>query len=187
MDPVNEQYIKELLPYRLYALGIFKAALSFVEQYPDGGNFECSVDDKLKMQGPSTAITNPSIEMGIIHSRVLLEFLGLKATKKMKLHEAKKQTTDINIECFGLSKVSIENALAPCNGDKDKAEKAFAQTIMTANKLVAHSTNTIEMDHDSINSYLMCCEAIPTLFNLHFYKPLGLSMPNSKLTFRYTR
>ncbi|MCP4406509.1 MAG: hypothetical protein GY807_01870 [Gammaproteobacteria bacterium] len=162
-------------------MSIFKIALSFVEQYPQGGLYECYVDGKLKLKGKSTAITNPSIEMGLIHSRVLLEFLGLKANKAIALCAATPRKTDISIESFGLPKVSIAEALAPCKGDKEKAMRSFAQTITAANKLVAHSTDTIEMDHEAIDSYLMCCSAIPVLFNLHFYIPMGLSMPDIEI------
>jgi|GEM_PF-1210709 len=182
MDSTLEHYLKNVLPYRLYALSTFSLFLSFAEKYPDGGKFECSVDGKTKIQGKSSALTNPSIEMGIIHSRVLLEFLGLKVDSGSGLGEAKARKTDINIQSFGLPKVAKDQALEPCTGDKAQAEKAFVQVITAANKLVAHSTETIEMDTSAINSYLMCSKAIPVLFNLHFYQPLGLSMPDKELT-----
>lgn len=181
MDPKLQHYLDNILPYRLYALSTFRLFLSFAEAYPDGGTFECSVDGETKIRGKSTALTNPAIEMGIVHSRVLLEFLGLRIDKGSVLGQTSPRKTDINVKDFGLPLVTREQALAPCNGDKTKAEKAFIHIITAANKLVAHSTKTIEMDQEAIDSYLMCSKAIPVLFNLHFYQPLGLPMPDIEL------
>ncbi|MDF1645209.1 MAG: hypothetical protein P1U80_13630 [Pseudomonadales bacterium] len=181
MDPRLQHYLDNILPYRLYALSTFRLFLSFVEAYPEGGTFECSVDGQAKIQGKSTALTNPSIEMGIVHSRVLLEFLGLKLNKSNKLGQSTPRKTDITIRDFELPLVTREQALAPCNGDKAKAEQGFVHVITAANKLVAHSTETIGMGQEAINSYLMCSRAIPVLLNLHFYQPLGLPMPDIEL------
>lgn len=181
MDETLQHYLDTMLPYRIYALGAFEMAIHLVAEFPDGADIECTFDGRAKLHGRSTAITNPSIEMGIVHSRVLLEFLGLKANSEMKLVPTTPRRTDINIESFGLAKVSVEEALAPCNGDKAKAEAALVRTLSAANKLVAHSTDIIKIDNDSIEGHLMTCRAIPVLFNLYFYKKLGLAMPNSKV------
>jgi hypothetical protein len=182
MEAVLNHYLEKVLPWRLQALSIFGYALSFVEKYPDGGTYECSVDGKLKFQGKSTAITNPSIEMGIVHSRVLLEFLGIRSTKEGTLGKARAQADDITIESFRLPKVTPEQALSPCNGDKTKAEMSIVDTITAANKIIAHSTQRIEMSNDAIDNFLMCRQAIPVLFNLYFYTPLGISMPDIELS-----
>ena len=181
MDETLQHYLDTMLPYRLYALGAFEMALHLVAEFPGGADIECTFDGEPKMQGRSTAITNPSIEMGIVHSRVLLEFLGLKAKSDTKLVPAKPRATDISIESFDLDKVSIEQALAPCNGNQVAAESAIARTLTAANKLVAHSTDVIKIDNDSIESHLMTCKAIPVLFNLYFYQKLGLPMPNCEV------
>ena len=184
MDQTLERYIQQILPYRLYALRIFRVALLFVEQYPEGGRYECRVKDKLVFEGKSTAITNPSIEMGIIHSRVLLEFLGLGIVKGQTLGEATSRKDDINIKSFGLPIVTREQALSPCTGDKTMAEAAFVETVTAANKLVAHSTEVMDQGSDAVNSYLMCCDAIPVLFKQYFYKPLEMQFPNIDISSR---
>ncbi|BEU02543.1 hypothetical protein OAG1_13430 [Agarivorans sp. OAG1] len=181
MNETQQHYIETILPYRLYAVGAFEMALHLVAEFPEGADIECTFDGKPKIQGRSTAITNPTIEMGIVHSRVLFEFLGLKLNSKMNLAPTTPRKTDISIESFGLEKVSAEEALAPCNGDKTKAGEAVINTLKAANKLVAHSTDIIKMDNDSIKGHLMTCKAIPVLFNLYFFKKLGLPMPNSEI------
>jgi hypothetical protein len=187
MDRKLKHYIDKVLPYRLYALSIFRLFLSFIEEFPDGGDYVCSVDGREIVKGKSTAITNPSIEMGIIHSRVLLEFLGLKLNKDgSRLCNTKPRNTDVSITDYSLPQVTREQVLAPCSGDKNQAEQGFVHIITAANKLVAHSTDIIEIDKDAINSYLMCSKAIPVLFNLYFYQPLKLPMPDIELTKDHT-
>jgi len=181
MDNQLQHYLDHILPYRLYALSTFRLFLSFSEEYSDGGEFECRINGELKIHGSSTAITNPSIEMGIVHSRVLLEFLGLKTNKDLELIQSQPRKTDVTINSFGLPLVTKEQALVPCTEDKASAEKAFVQIITAANKLVTHSTNILELDSEAIESYLMCSKAIPVLFNLYFYNPLGLPMPDIEL------
>ncbi len=180
MDQTLERYKETILPWRLNALRIARVFLCFVEQYPEGGEYECRVKGKLKLEGKSTAITDPSMVMGLIHSRVLLEFLGLRVASEGTLSKANKRKDDINIESFGLAIVTRSKALSPCTEDEDKgkAEAAFVQTITAANKLVAHSTEMVDLSSEAVNSYIMCCTAIPVLFNLYFYKPLGIEMPN---------
>ena len=178
MDQTLERYIETILPWRLNALRNARLFISFVKQYPEGGESECRVKGKLKLAGKSTVITNPSLVMGLIHSRVLLGFLGLRVASEGTLSKAYKHKDDINIESFGLAIVTSNHALLPCTEDKEKAEAAFVQTITAANKLVAHSTEMVDLSSDAVNSYFICCTAIPVLFNLYFYKPLGIEMPN---------
>jgi hypothetical protein len=166
MDETIKHYIYTVLPYRLYALGLFTTALHLAAEFPDGADILCTFDGKPKIHGKSTAITNPSIEMGIVHSRVLLEFLGLKAESETKLVSIKPRPTDISIKNFNLNTVSVKQALSHCNGDKALAEAAIARTLTAANKLIAHSTHVIKIDNDSIEGYLMTCKAISVLFNL---------------------
>ena len=179
MDQTLERYITEtMLPWRLKALRIARLMISVVEKYPEGGEYECRFKGELKLEGKSTAITNPPIEMGLIHSRVLLEFLGLRVTKEGRLSVANKQTDDINIESFGLRKVDSEQALSCFTGDETKLELVFFQTVTAANKLIAHSTEIVDLGSDSVNSYLKCCDAIPELFRRYFYKPLEIEFPD---------
>jgi hypothetical protein len=176
MEEVLRHYLKVVLPYRLYAIGAFEMALSIVQSNPRGGELECKVDGKLRVKGSSTVLTNPSIEMGIIHSRVLFEFLGLKAPKG-RLAQCSARGSDINIESFGLNKVTVEQVLSHCNGDANLAEQNIVNTLTAANKMIAHSTEIIKIDNDSINGYFMTCSALRVLFKTYFYQPQSLEMP----------
>ena len=121
--------------------------------------------------------------MGLIHSRVLLEFLGL-GVEQGRLSKANKRKDDINIESFGLAIVTSDQALSPCTEDKKKAEAAFVQTITAANKLIAHSTEVVDLTNEEVDSYLICCNVIPVLFNQYFYKPLRIESPKIDLSSR---
>ena len=176
--PILRKYINTILPWRLNALRNARICLCFVEQYPEGGEYECRVNGKLKLEGTSTAITNPAMELGIIHSRVLLEFLGLRVAKTRQLCVAPKRKHDINIKTFGLEMVTRDQVLSRCTGGKRKAEAAFVETITAANKLVAHSTEMVDLGSDAVNSYLICCDAMPVLFRQYFYDRLKIAFPN---------
>ena len=115
---------------------------------------------------------------------MLLEFLGLKVKNGKSLSEANKRKDDINIESFGLEIVTRDQALSPCTEDKRKAEAVFVQTITAAHKLIAHSTEMVNLTNEEIDSYLICCDAMPVLFNLYFYKPLEIEPPNIDLSSR---
>ena len=180
IELTKRRYIETILPWRLRALRNAYLSICIVEKYPEGGEFECRVNGALTLKGKSTALTNPPIEMGLIHSRVLLEFLGLKVDKGT-LSEAVKRGDDINIQSFGFQKVTKDQALSPCTEDKRKAEAAFVKTITAANKTIAHSTETVGLDRAAVNSYLICCKAIPVLFNLYFYRPQRIEFPNIDL------
>ena len=100
------------------------------------------------------------------------------------MSKANKRKDDINIENFNLKIVTSDRALSPCTEDKTKAEAAFVQTITAANKLVAHSTEMVDLGGDEVNSYLIYCNAIPVLFNLYFYEPLRIEFPKIDLSSR---
>jgi len=176
MEEILRHYIKVILPYRLYAIGAFEMALSIVQSNPQGSTLECRIDGELKIQGSSTVLTNPTIEMGIIHSRVLFEFLGLKVPNG-RLIQCSNRKTDVNIESFGLNKVTVEQVFSHCNGDEVLAEQYIVNTLTSANKMIAHSTEITKIDNDSINGYFMTCTALRVLFKNYFYQPQDLVMP----------
>ena len=189
MDQTQRRYIDTILPWRLKALRIAHWALSFVDQYPEGGEYECKVKGELKLEGKSSAITAPPIEMGTIHSRVLLEFLGLGVNSEKELSEKEnRRGDDISIESFDLPRVTKELALSRFTVDRtenaEAVEAAFVRTVTAANKIIAHSTTTLDYGPEAVMYYAMCCEAIPELFKRYFYEPLKLPFPDIEVTSR---
>ena len=185
MDQTLERYIETMLPWRLRALSIARLMINFVKQYPEGGKCRCIIKGELtELRGKSTAITNPSIEMGLIHSRALLEFLGLSITKTGSLIKANKQPDDINIESFGgLRTVTREQALSCFTEDETRVESVFVQTVKAANKRIAHSTEVVGPMDEELDSYFTCFDAIPKLFRRYFYEPLERQFPNIEILF----
>ena len=194
MDQTLELYIETMLPWRLRALSIARLMINFVKQYPEGGEYRCIIKGELtELRGKSTAITNPSIEMGFIHSRALLEFLGLSITKTGSLIKANKQPDDINIESFGgLRTVTREQALSCFTEDRrprrrrpppeTRVESVFVQTVKAANKRIAHSTEVVGPMDEELDSYFTCFDAIPKLFRRYFYEPLERQFPNIEIS-----
>ena len=182
MDGLQEHFLNTVLPYRLYSLGCLEMALSLVREYPNGASLQCKFNDKLKVQGSSSIITNANVELGIIHCRVLMEFLGVKVDKNMNLISAgKPRDSDVTIESFELPKLTLEQVVEPCTSDKELARKYIAKTLFAANKLIAHATNLVKLEEDSIDGYIVTARAIPVLFKNYFYNPLKLEIPNYKV------
>ncbi len=178
MKTLLKHHIENMMPRRLAAMGEFEMALSLVKESPESAKLECYFDGKLKIEGRSSIITSSMIEMGIVHARVLMEFLGVRARNVDNLVQISgTRTSDINIESFGIPKLTVEQVLSPCSGEKKIVERNFSKLLIAANKLIAHSTDTIKIDNDSIDGYFMVSQAIPVLFDIYFYKKLGLEMP----------
>jgi len=173
---VLQHHLNVFLPHRLQAISAFEIALLIVRDNPKGGELKCRINGKLKVDGSSTALTNPTIEMGTIHSRVLFGFLGLKV-RDGRLVQSSAHGTDINIENFDLNKVTVEQVLSHCDGDTSLAEQNIVKTLTLANKMVAHSTETIKIEGDSVNAHIMTCNALIILFRTYFYHPMKLEMP----------
>ncbi len=79
MNP--DQVIDELISYRLGAVNALTHSLNLCKVFDNPKTIEIYFDNKLTIFGNSNAYTNPVIASGLIHCRVLLEFLGLRLTK----------------------------------------------------------------------------------------------------------
>ena len=97
----------------MHAISIGLLALKYVSSWDAVPPIQIFFGDKMVMEGKATAFTNGAIEAAIIHSRALLEFLGLRGKTEATLSErdwARKD--DIVIESAGLRRVSIQEAVS---------------------------------------------------------------------------
>jgi uncharacterized membrane protein len=124
-------------------------------------------------------LTNGAIEVAIIHSRALLEFLGLKGNGQTKLKELiNRMPGDTGIEQFsGLTKVSIKNAVKPYQGSSDEAEAAFAYVVYLANKGLAHTDEFFNKHARGTSLLEIALRGVPTLVINSFYIPLNIEPP----------
>ncbi|PXA02813.1 hypothetical protein DDZ13_15200 [Coraliomargarita sinensis] len=146
---------------------------------------EIYIEGKLWIKGNHRAITNPTVESGIIHSRVLLEFLGLRADlKNGTIEEVKKRKPgDIGIEMFQhdgrhLERVTKEEALSKYPGRREDAERSLVITIAHAHRSIAHLTEGPIEDPGSIDLLILGAKGVLALVHDFLYVRLGIPTPD---------
>jgi hypothetical protein len=142
---------------------------------------ELTVDGKLQLKGNVAAIANPMIEVGLIHARALLEFLGL-GVRDGKLIPARRRHDDIAVEQFStpnvrLTMVTPSDVFAAYPGPQEEAERALVAIFEWTNKGLAHLT-TGGFSHNYTEQHLdLACRGIRALLHNYLYAKLGREMP----------
>jgi hypothetical protein len=176
-----------LLEYRMRAVAIGQFALSYSRAWSRAPSIAIYFDGKQVITGKATAFTNGAIESAIVHSRALLEFLGLGGSGQTKLREVTgaRKRDDSGIEQFpGLVRLTIANAVRPYPGPPAEAEAALAYVIYLANKGLAHTTSSFTK-HDQGSMLLdIAFRGVPILVVNYFYAPLKLAPPKYNLKAR---
>jgi len=178
LDDVLNQWI----PYRLQAIETLQFAWKWMGESDQPRQVDVIVDGKVKLRGNVAAIANPMIEVGIIHARALLEFLGLCAQDGNLNQVRKRRSDDIAVEHFStvakpLSIVTPSDALSAYPGPKEDAEKALVAIFEWANKGLAHLTVGVLSDKYTDQHLDIACRGIPVLLHNHLYAKLGKSVP----------
>jgi hypothetical protein len=192
MSPAELQvYSDEHIPYRMKAIAWGLDLLRSTWGWTEPKKMEVVIEGKLFITGYHPALTNPSIEMAIVYSRVLLEFLGLKADKEKKeLKEVwKRRKRDVGIEHFQkdgvpLKRVTKAEAVATCAGKKEDAERALLVLIGHADKAVAHLTEGPIQDGRTRDLVELGCSGVLTLVHKTFYQQLGIEPSKTTNSFR---
>src|SRR5215217_3098668 len=143
----DEQKIHQLLAYRMQSVDTLNWALDFRSNWRKAPSIAVYIDGALKIEGNLNAITNPMLEVGLVHCRALLEFLGLRGRKGTlgQIGDKERRKTDVGVEnCSNaigpLKKVEPEVALSRYEGDRSEAKKALLTILHVTNKGLAHNT-----------------------------------------------
>jgi hypothetical protein len=165
------------------AVAIGHLALGYSSKWEEVPSIEILFDGKQVIEGKATAFTNGAIEAAIIHSRALLEFLGLGGNGKYKLKEvANRQKDDSYIEKFGaLTKLSVKDAITSSLAPPSEAEAALACAIYLANKALAHTTASFSARDNDSRLLDIAFKQIPILVINSFYIPLSIEPPKYEL------
>ncbi len=132
-DKERRECMRELR-YRLEAVEAFIVAIELKSRLGGPKALEIFIDGKLRIEGNSNAYINPVLEVGLIHCRALLEFLGL-CEKNGKLRSIKdRRTDDRGIESLGLPRITAKQIT------DDHSRRALLALFRTANKGLAHVT-----------------------------------------------
>ncbi len=179
-----EEVVNKWIPYRLQAIETLQFAWDWINEPHSQSQVQVIVDDRIKIQGNVACIANPMIEIGLIHARALLEFLGLCASNGRLEQIRKRRPDDIGVEHFStreypLSVVSPLSALSAYPGEKNDAESALVAIFEWTNKGLAHLTTG--MSDEYTDQHLdIACRGIPVLLHNHLYAKLGREIPKAR-------
>jgi hypothetical protein len=179
LDDVLEQWI----PYRLQTIKTFQFAWNWVGDGDGQRELHVVMDGRAVIQGNVAALANPMLEIGLIHARALLEFLGLCTVKGRLAQVQKRRDGDITIEGYStlecpLAMVSPGEALAIYEGPREEAESALVSIFETANKLVGHITDGTFSQVWTDRHLDIACRGIPALLQAYLYSKLGRDVPD---------
>jgi hypothetical protein len=185
------EVLHRLIPYRLNAVATFTLALRLRGNWEEAPPTQLFVDGKLTVEGNLSAFTNPAIEVGVIHCRALLEFLGLCRTKSGKLGNLNgaRKADDAGIEHFSNSNgplplVTPSQACARYPRGAAEAENALLAVFQAASKGVAHLTVANQSSSEQSRLLEIASRGVPALVVSHLYTPLGLETPDYQNTER---
>jgi hypothetical protein len=188
----HDDLINLIIPYRLQAVDAANSAARLRSSWDAPKSMKIYFDEKLRITGNSNAYTNPVLESGLIHCRVLLDFLGLKAdpsdsTKLICRDTKKNKKDDAVIEHFSnlngpLPLVTPQEAVTRYQGPQSEAEAALAGVLHTVNKGLAHITSGLVFSATDISHLEIASRGVRALVVSHFYTPLGLLPPELGVT-----
>ena len=180
---VPDTHVLSWLFHRLTAVDMGRIALDYSMSWDSPPSLDIRFDGKQVFEGNAYGFTNGAIEAAIVHSRALLEFLGLGGMSQTKLKELRtvakgRNSDDIYVEQFAdLTKLKICDALKACQCEATEAEASLAYVIYLANKGLAHTTSTFSKhDHGSRLLEIAFWE-IPALVINKFHVPLKIETP----------
>ena len=172
--------LNSVIPSRLGALDALDAAIRIIERKDpdDAGEFAMFLAGTVVAKGNGYGILNPWREVGLIHGRALLEFLGLWESRgKLVERTGKRWQSDWRITDFGLPTVKPAQAIGAYQGAPEEAEKALVCVMIYANRSVAHMTDPLDANVYSTNEVRIACRGIRALVEGFLYVPLNLDCP----------
>lgn len=185
----DEQKIKYLLDHRMQSVTMLRWAFDLRSRWCEAPAIAVYIERKLTVEGSLDAITNPMLEVGLVHCRALLEFLGLCDIKGSLGQIKDRRKTDVGVEHFQnaagpLKKVDPDVALSRYDGERAEAEKALVAVLHVTNKGIAHNTMDLIEGPGGARLVEIASRGVPALMVSYFYTPLGLQKPNPWITTR---
>ena len=172
--------LRSVIPSRLGALDALDAAIRIIERKDpdDAGDFAMFLSGAVVAKGSAYGILNPWREVGLVHARALLEFLGLwESGGRLVERTGRHWKTDWRITDFGLPAVKPAQAIGAYRGAPEEAERALVCVMIYANRAVAHMTDPLEANVYSTNEVRIACQGIRALVEGFLYRPLNLVPP----------
>jgi hypothetical protein len=179
-----EDFLNRLLPHRLNALAIAELMIEFRLKWEEPKPMQVFVEGRLQFEGLTNLFTNPILEAGTLHTRALLEFIGLKtvAGHLAELDLKTRKRDDAGIERMTgpngpLPLVRLRQVQEEYPADPGQAQRALAAVILAANKGMAHSSTSYFSSPTDVRHTLLAVRLAQTLVEKHVYLPLGRRRP----------
>ncbi|GAB2547860.1 hypothetical protein [Rhodanobacter koreensis] len=170
------------IPYRLQAIDTMLWAYNKLYDLSSPRIMEVVVNGEVILRGDASAILNPMIEVGFVHARSLLEFLGLAAKQGKLVAKGNRLPDDIAIEHYSVNGVTLE-MVAPSSalddykgGKRERGERALLAIFELTNKGLAHLSSEFPDGYTSVDLEI-ACKGIRALIGNHLYAKLGMQMP----------
>jgi hypothetical protein len=181
--------LTRFIPHSLGAINTLNLALHLQTRWGDSQPMKIFINGVLDIEGNSNAFTNPAIEVGVVHCRVLLEFLGLTSAAGRLQTITRRRTDDIGIEHFqnangNLARVSPAQVLSRYPGEAEEAEQALLSVFRIANKGLVHLTSSFLASSEETRLLEIASRGIPALVVSYLYTPLDLPVPASQVSSR---
>jgi hypothetical protein len=178
-----DEVLNQWIPYRLQAIETLQFAWEWAGESEQQRQVDIVVDGEVKLRGNVALIANPMIEIGLVHARALLEFLGLGISKGGKLTQVgRRRSDDIAIEAYTTEAVPIaivtpNEALSAYPGPREEAETALVAIFEWTNKGVAHLTTGALSANYTDRHLDIACRGIRALLHNNLYAKLGRDIP----------
>lgn len=166
------------LPVRTAAVEDMLWALDLSDQFGHNVPIQIHIKDGPTIHSNAAFITSPMVASGYVHSRALLEFLGISAKDGKLIQIQRRRQSDVAIEHYSssgnpLQKISLDDVYAAINMPKSVVEWALVSSIEVANKFFAHVTTgeVLAMAMDS--QVRIALRGVLILLQNHLYGKLG--------------
>ncbi|MFZ6817316.1 hypothetical protein [Undibacterium sp. Ji22W] len=176
--------LERWIPYKLQAVETLQFAWEWINETNEVRDLHIIVNGQLKLRGNVATVANPMIEVGLIHARSLLEFLGLCVQNGKLAQIKKRRPDDVAVEDFStsqypLTKVDPYTILAAYPGPTQEAEDALIAIFELANKGLAHITKENFSKLWTDQHLDIACRGIPVLLHNRLYAKLGRNIPKA--------
>lgn len=181
-DKENAYLLGELIPSRLNSIELFCYVYRLTDwaRKPKSPMRTYFYNDFVVV-GSSAAFTNSVLEIGLIHCRGLLEFLGIRVNKGKISQRPSKRDDDFGIENLGLPLVTPQQVFRLYSGPEDEAERALTTVCDVASKVMAHLTKGPTPQPGMDRLLDVAGRGLGPLVTSYVYSPLGLPPPPSAI------
>ncbi|MFG6467076.1 hypothetical protein [Roseateles sp. BYS87W] len=179
-----DDHLTRLIPHRLDALAILALILELRLGWEEPKPMQILVDGRVQFEGLTSLFTNPIIEVGTLHIRALLEFIGLKAKAGalVAVLPGQRKSDDAGIELLELNgkPLQLVTPVQARNAHPESpalAEASLVAAINAANKGMAHLSTHYANNPVEAEQLLLAARLTQQLVERHVYLPLGRERP----------